>query len=637
MGGERLERERLRLESATRGDAQPRAFREPGRRWLYDAAEVARVGTTIGLRQPTRCRPRESADPHLAGREGASEADLIVELEKQRRTDGERPLVSVLMPLHRTTYLERTLASVLDQTYDSFEVVIRDDGPPGVAEAILRRFAQHARFQRIRYIQGNRLGEPHNFVACFEKAAGAYIKFLNDDDLLAPRCLEVMAACLRDHPNVTLVTSHRELVDTDEGVLPPKNVSERLVGRSSIISGRSAIARVLSQELDFIGKPSAVMFRKADIETAAPDFWSLGGINFQGNDDVTVWTNLLAQGDLLYLTETLSQSRHHPPQSRGVLRPAQVTWQRITAGAGELGLYRAGEIAALDARPLQTISWWPAPLRQRVEQAQERARAGRSLELLAETSALLAEAGDLATRDAELMVRLAELRFAAGDLRGALDMAITVTRTVPHHQPAHLLLARLLQASGDARSAEKILQETHAIAPLIRIEQGLHPTEAGPLCLAAETRLRAEPGLPEAVIRLHLRARTTAGFRNLPIRITAAVAARRADGVARAGAGGDHPRGARPRRRDGDAGAAAPAPCHADDHHRRLARHARTIPADGRRRAAGADGGSRALALRAIGDKLTCRPWTRRPRSWSRFAARPNRSTFTSIAGASAR
>lgn len=506
-----------------------RAFREPGRRWLYDAAEVARVGTTIGLRRPTRCRPRESADPHFAGRESASEADLIVELEKPRRTDGERPLVSVLVPLDRATHLERTVASVLDQTYDNFEVVIRDDGAPGGAEAILRGFAQHPRFQRIRYTHNaSRLGKPQNFAACFKEAAGAYIKSLDDGDLLAPRSLEVMAACLRDHPDVTLVTSHRDLIDGAGGLLPPKDVSERPVGRSSIISGRSAIACMLSRELNFIGEPSAAMFRRADIETAAPDFWSLGGINCQGNGDVAVWMNLLSQGDLLYLTETLSQCRHKPPdgsQDRGGPRLAQLAWRRIAAGAGELGLYRAGEIAVLDARPLETISWWPAPLRQRVEQVQERARTGRGRELLAETSALIAEAGGLATRDAELMVRLAELRFAAGDLRGALDMAITLTRTTPHHQPAHLLLARLLQAGGDARSAQKILQETHALCPLVRNEHGLHPTEAGLLCLAADTRFRAEAALPDAVIRLHLKARTTAGFRNLPIRITAAVAA----------------------------------------------------------------------------------------------------------------
>ena len=307
-----------------------RTFREPGRRWLYDAAEVARVGTTIGLRQPARCRPRDSADPHLAGREGASETDLIVELEKPRRADGERPLVSVLVPLHRTTYLGRLIASVLDQTYDNFEVVIRDDGPPGGAEAILRGFAHHPRFPRIRYIHdGNRLAEPHNLVACFREAAGAYIKYVDSDDLLAPRCLEVMAACLRDHSNVTLVTSHRDLIDSAGRVLPATTLSERPVGQSSIISGRSAIARVLSQELDFIGEPSTAMFRKADIETAAPDFWSLGGIDFQSNGAVTAWTNLLAQGDLALL------DRDVEPVAPG-LATIQPGSRRADAGARRL-------------------------------------------------------------------------------------------------------------------------------------------------------------------------------------------------------------------------------------------------------------------------------------------------------------
>ncbi len=505
-----------------------RAFREPGRRWLYDETELARVGTTVGLRQPVRCRPRESTDARLAGRESPSELDLIVEMEKPHREDGDRPMVSVLIPLYRPTYLAHTIASALDQTYDNFEIVICDDGPPGAADAILRGFAQHPRAGRIRYFHnGTRLGEPYNYVACFQKAAGAYIKFLNDDDLLAPRCLEVMAACLRDHADVTLVTSHREIVDSDGNVLPPENVSERPVGRSAIISGRSAIARVLAQETNFIGEPTTVMFRKLDAEVAAPNFWSLGGTNFEGNGDVTIWMNLLAQGDLLYLTETLSRFRRHPQQTsqdRGVLRLAKIAWQRAAAGAGELGLYRPGEIASLDARPLHTISWWPAPLRQRIEQAQERARAGRSAELLAEIGALLGEAGGLATRDAELLVRLAELRFTAGDVRGALDMAITVTRTTPHHQPAHLLVARLLQATGDPRGAQKILQETHAIFPLIRTEHGLVPTDGGPLCLAADARFRAEADLPDTVLTIHLKARTTAGIRNLPIRISAAVA-----------------------------------------------------------------------------------------------------------------
>ena len=132
-----------------------RAFREPGRRWLYDAGEIARVGTTIGLRQPTRCRARESTVLTWPAAR-ARARPISSSSSKPHRREGERPLVSVLVPLRRTTYLERTIASVLDQTYDDFEVVIRDDGPADGAEVILRRFAHHPRFQRIRYIHNRR-------------------------------------------------------------------------------------------------------------------------------------------------------------------------------------------------------------------------------------------------------------------------------------------------------------------------------------------------------------------------------------------------------------------------------------------------------------------------------------------------
>src|SRR5262249_38806520 len=160
---------------------------------------------------------------------------------------------------------------------------------------------------------------------------GAYIKFLNDDDLLLPRCLQLMAACLAAYPNVALVTSHRQIVDGEGRPLPERNFSQRPVGRSTIVSARSTMASMLARHLNFIGEPSTVMFRKADVESILPSFWSLAGVNFAGNGDVSMWMNLLAQGDLIYLNESLSSFRHHASQvshDRGVIRLAEIAWDR---------------------------------------------------------------------------------------------------------------------------------------------------------------------------------------------------------------------------------------------------------------------------------------------------------------------
>jgi glycosyltransferase involved in cell wall biosynthesis/predicted SAM-dependent methyltransferase len=505
-----------------------RAFREGGRRWLYDEAELARVATLVGLRDPQRCRAGESADPRLAGRENASEVDLIVELAKPVRAEGPHPLVSVLVPLYRTTYLRQTVASVLDQTYDNFELVLCDDGPPGGAEAVLQTFAAHPRFDRIRYFpNAERQGDARNYVACFKKARGAYIKFLNDDDTLAPRCLEVMASCLQAHPEVTLVTSHRQIIDEQDRLQPEAVYTRRPIGRSAIVGARSALARMLGYRLNFIGEPSTAMFRKSELETFTPNFWSVAGTNFHGNGDVSVWMNLLAQGELLYLTESLSQFRIHPTQTSHdpeVIRLAKIAWDRAADGAAELGLYEPGASPGLDARPLDAIPWWPPALIARLERVRACLDQRRADAALSELDGLAAEVGAV-TADPELAIRIAELRAEAGDPRGALKVAIAATRATPHHQPAHLMVARLLSALGDVASAQTIFRDTQTIFPLLRPEQGLVTGPDGRLFLEPVARFRVEPDVPDARLTLRLGASAIEGFHNLPLRLTVQVGA----------------------------------------------------------------------------------------------------------------
>jgi hypothetical protein len=209
-----------------------------------------------------------------------------------------------------------------------------------------------------------------------------------------------------------------------------------------------------------------------------------------------------------------------------VIRLAQIAWQRVAEAATELGLYTPGASAGLDVHPLETLPSWPAPLRTRLDQIERRTRAGAVAVTLPEVSALLAEVGGPGAKlDAELAVRLAQLRFAAGDVRGALDVAIAVTRSAPHYQPAHLLVARLLLAAGDEANARNIFKETQTIYPLAHNETGIVQAADGALYLGPDARFRVDADLPDAELTLRLLARTTGGFRNLPIRIAATATA----------------------------------------------------------------------------------------------------------------
>ena len=148
--------------------------------------------------------------------------------------------------------------------------------------------------------------------------------------------------------------------------------------------------------------------------------------------------------------------------------------------------------------------------------------------------ALVAEAG-AAAADPELAIRIAELRAEAGDPRGALKVAIAATRATPHHQPAHLMVARLLRALGDVASAQTIFRDTQTIYPLLRPEQGMVTGPDGRLFLEPVARFRVEPDLPDARVTLRLGASVVEGFHNLPLRLTVQVGAADRDGVVETG------------------------------------------------------------------------------------------------------
>ena len=103
------------------------------------------------------------------------------------------PAVSVLIPtFNRLDYLPQTLASVYAQTSADFEVVLVDDGSTdGTREWISRQG-----FPRLRYVRtkANRGPAPARNLA-LEKARGAFIAFLDSDDLWAPDYLSAMLAC----------------------------------------------------------------------------------------------------------------------------------------------------------------------------------------------------------------------------------------------------------------------------------------------------------------------------------------------------------------------------------------------------------------------------------------------------------
>ncbi len=212
------------------------------------------------------------------------------------------PKVSVCIPVYNgKQFLQQTVDSALRQSFPDFEILIIDNASTDGTTKLAEEMA--ARNSKLRLIINNHnIGLVGNLNRCLEHAQGTYIKFLMADDMLLPGCLEQMMAALELHQSVKLVTCGRLIIDA-----LGSNLGVKVYMREhGIVQGKKVITRCLFGG-NYIGEPSAVMFRKCDITGAFRE-------DMPQLSDMDMWFQLLEQGDLLSMEKPLCAFRTHAAQ-----------------------------------------------------------------------------------------------------------------------------------------------------------------------------------------------------------------------------------------------------------------------------------------------------------------------------------
>ena len=107
----------------------------------------------------------------------------------------DAPKISILIPMYnRKHYIEQCIDSVLIQTFQDFEIVVRDDGSTdGSAEFVEERYAAEISAEKIRLKRnGQNLGENPTVIRLFLDAAGKYFAVLHSDDMYLPHALQYL-------------------------------------------------------------------------------------------------------------------------------------------------------------------------------------------------------------------------------------------------------------------------------------------------------------------------------------------------------------------------------------------------------------------------------------------------------------
>ena len=123
------------------------------------------------------------------------------------------PKVTVIIPSYNhAKFIGEAIQSVLDQTFQDFEILIRDDGSKDNSIEIIKQFTD----SRIKFA-----ANPHNMGACYtantmiEEASGEYIALLNSDDVWMLDKLDKQVKFLDKNPQYGAVFSDAQVIYED--------------------------------------------------------------------------------------------------------------------------------------------------------------------------------------------------------------------------------------------------------------------------------------------------------------------------------------------------------------------------------------------------------------------------------------
>lgn len=207
------------------------------------------------------------------------------------------PLISVLMPCYNSEqYLEEAILSIINQSYDNWELLICNDASTDNSLKILQKYKS----DKIKIFENKyNLGYLKTCNFLFSKAIGDYITFQDSDDYSDIKRLQLLLNKFIENPQLGACGTQFNFM-TDEGVKLPEDSPVYPTHHQEIV-------KTFSESPGFNG--ASVMVKKEVIETVGTynEYWDRIGAEDH------YWLFLIAEKyQVANLEETLYYYRHNP-------------------------------------------------------------------------------------------------------------------------------------------------------------------------------------------------------------------------------------------------------------------------------------------------------------------------------------
>jgi len=225
------------------------------------------------------------------------------------------PKVSVIIPnYNHAQFLERRIQSILDQTFQDFEIIYLDDASTDNSNEIFAKFANNSRIRAI-YNRTNSGSPFKQWNKGIRLAQGDYVWIAESDDYADKRLLAELVDKLDNNPTVGLAYCSSWFVDERNQVMfNSKDLlyfSDKERWEKDFVSnGKNECSKYLIFE-NIIHNASAVLIKRSVYEKVgyADESLKLCG-------DWLLWIKMLLISDIAFVAEPLNYYRAHPETVR---------------------------------------------------------------------------------------------------------------------------------------------------------------------------------------------------------------------------------------------------------------------------------------------------------------------------------
>jgi glycosyltransferase involved in cell wall biosynthesis len=276
------------------------------------------------------------------------------------------PRVSVVIPnYNHARYLPARIDSVLNQTFQDFDLLILDDASRDDSTGVITPYVGG----RVRFLpnsrnSGSTFAQWNKGIA---ETTGDYLWIAESDDEADPRFLERMVSLLEKHPSTSFAFCQATLINERSipfGLALPLTTAAGGPSRYTqdfVEPGSAELKRYLQWQRAPVPNASSVVFRRRSLEvtgSADPSYRVCG--------DFHLYARLLLNGDVAYVADPLNRYRHHGASVRSTTaRDATDVWERYRMARELFPMVNPERVEALEAQRKLASYWLIAAIQNR--------------------------------------------------------------------------------------------------------------------------------------------------------------------------------------------------------------------------------------------------------------------------------